>query len=1004
LIDGYNIGLSEQKFFINNENSYIYYKIIFPTTTDIYNQNLGVRVNEIKLYYRKKLDDIIVLPDNIGQYVLDTLTNDIYVYKGKDTNGNSVFDLTSISEFKTNSDFIKFDSSTSFVPRAIFLQSLNPYNDINYIISVTSLSTSPNNATFEKAFDNNFSTKFSGYGTNVGGVIRLNNNLSVKAISFVTSNESYFYDPTSYKLYGSNDNINYILINEDNIILPNNRLEPSGMYYVNNTISCTYYKIIFPTTIFNNSGNLIVHISEIKLYYNNNNISSVLNDNIYMDFGKYALDTSDGKIYYVDQEIYLQMPTKVYKLVTNLNPLSNFTDKRLNFLNISPSHISFDSDNNLFVNIGDKLYKIDSNKFLSALPQEFFNSINSLIVKNNDIFYVDGNDKCIYKIQKANTLTNYTKSLFCGLGTDTDGFLKDVKLNYPVALNRGENDDFLLIDSSNILHGFNIKKIYKKNVDTYTTYDAFINVSNIPTITMEADYEFYKYYDFEFLGFSDKNIGPIGQKGNKGKRGPTGIPGFSGITGPRGNIGAKNINSDDRPMGPLGPTGPIGPTGKNNNTPGPTGNKGNEYVWQNVYDFDKYYNHGDIYTKDNSVYQISEDSFYTTKTIAGNGTQGYKNSIGTESKFNNPHAFAIDKYKNIYVVDRGNNCVRKIEYSSKIVTTIAGNINQGYKDGFGVDTMFNYPSGIAIDKNGENIYVSDTGNNCIRKITYNGKDYITTTFAGNQEEGDLDDVGTTAMFNSPEGLYLDTNTKILYVADTENNKIKIVLQNGSVMTIAGNGVPEFLDGEGTSSCFNNPKDLSGDRFGNIYVADTYNNRIRKINKKGFIKTMCGSNSGYLDGFGTNALFALPSCISIDGDDNIYVGDNSHVLRKIINKGDNYEVTTFAGEIYENGYIDSANINDVRFINISDILVDTNNTIYIADEDNNVIREIYNTKENLLIPGGKGPKGETGVMNIKEGDVPILSGKGGEIIINETNMYICSSDGKWYKMSGLTKIV
>jgi sugar lactone lactonase YvrE len=245
-------------------------------------------------------------------------------------------------------------------------------------------------------------------------------------------------------------------------------------------------------------------------------------------------------------------------------------------------------------------------------------------------------------------------------------------------------------------------------------------------------------------------------------------------------------------------------------------------------------------TSNNRIRLISSSGLVTT--FAGSGASGLVNAQGTSAQFNAPRAIAVDASGNICVVDYSNNCIRKIT-SAGAVTTLSGTGAFGAANGVGTSSTFKYPEGIAFDSSG-NAYVADVTNNCIRKITSTGD---TTTYSGSAVRGlENGQSGTMAMFNSPVAVAI-TSTGIIYVIDDFNSCIRKVTSTGIVTTFAGNQATGYVDASGTAAYFNNPKGLAVDAAGNIYVADTYNNRIRKITSAGVVTTIAGDGTaGYLD--------------------------------------------------------------------------------------------------------------------------------------------------------------
>jgi sugar lactone lactonase YvrE len=194
----------------------------------------------------------------------------------------------------------------------------------------------------------------------------------------------------------------------------------------------------------------------------------------------------------------------------------------------------------------------------------------------------------------------------------------------------------------------------------------------------------------------------------------------------------------------------------------------------------------------------------------------------TAARFMGPGGIVFDPAGNMYMADVFNNRIRKITPSG-MVSTIAGDGTQGYKDGPGATARFNHPRGIAIDA-ALNLYVADADNHAIRKITPNG---TVSTLAGNGIAGFNDATGTAAQFNSPWGVTADAAGNV-FVGDTYNNRVRKITQDGTVSTIAGSGVNGTRDGLGSSAQFYWPMGIAIDAAGALYVADYLNNRIRKI--------------------------------------------------------------------------------------------------------------------------------------------------------------------------------
>jgi sugar lactone lactonase YvrE len=311
-------------------------------------------------------------------------------------------------------------------------------------------------------------------------------------------------------------------------------------------------------------------------------------------------------------------------------------------------------------------------------------------------------------------------------------------------------------------------------------------------------------------------------------------------------------------------------------------------------------------------------------TLAGSSV-GFADGTATLAMFNGPYGVATDTAGNIYIGDRFNNKIRKITPEG-LVTTLAGS-TQGFADGPGATAQFNYPRGVATDAAG-NVYVADAGNDKIRKITPDG---VVSTLAGSTQ-GSADGIGAAAQFNDPGGVATDALGNV-YVADQYNNKIRKITPAGEVSTFAGS-TQGFANGTGAAAQFNLPNGVATDASGNIYVGDTFNNLIRKITPLGEVSTLAGSTQGFADGIGASAQFNLPVRLAIDTAGNVYVADaGNDKIRKITPDG---IVNTFAGSTqgFEDGPGDEA-----MFYNPIAVAIDATGNIYVADRGNNVIRKI-----------------------------------------------------------------
>jgi sugar lactone lactonase YvrE len=251
-------------------------------------------------------------------------------------------------------------------------------------------------------------------------------------------------------------------------------------------------------------------------------------------------------------------------------------------------------------------------------------------------------------------------------------------------------------------------------------------------------------------------------------------------------------------------------------------------------------------------------------TIAGDGLPGMSNGSGRRTRFADPFGVVLDEAGNLYVADGGdNNSIRKIGLDG-VSTTMAG-AAEGYAEGLGKAASFNTPSGLAMDWAG-NLYVADTGNNAIRKITPDGK---VSTLAGDGLAGDKDGRGAAARFNGPIGVAVGDDG-VVYVTDTYNDRIRRIAPNGDVSTIAGGSGAGKVDGPAAQALFDLPTGLAVAANGDLYIADTGNHAIRKLDKNGVVTTVAEAKEGE-----RASLLRSPVAVALTVDGYLYVGSNSH---------------------------------------------------------------------------------------------------------------------------------
>jgi len=333
---------------------------------------------------------------------------------------------------------------------------------------------------------------------------------------------------------------------------------------------------------------------------------------------------------------------------------------------------------------------------------------------------------------------------------------------------------------------------------------------------------------------------------------------------------------------------------------------------------------------------ILKQSVTSITTLAGKvGVGGYADGAGSLAQFRLPNSVAVDSAGNVYVADTANNVIRKIAPTG-VVSTLAGVSGiHGSADGTGGNARFWAPFGIAVDGSG-NVFVADTANNTIRKITPNGAVSTLAGLAGHP--GSKDGLRANAQFRNPWGVAVDGMGNV-FVADMSNDTIRKITPAGMVSTLAGQaGMSGGLNGVGAGAQFNNPFAVAVDGADNVYVSDSANDTIRKITPSGVASTVAGmpGYAGSADGNGNDARFWNPQGLVVDGAGNIYVADTgNNTVRKITPMG---VVTTLAGLAGASGATDGVGV-DARFNSPGGMAVDRRGNIYVADTGNGAIREI-----------------------------------------------------------------
>jgi DNA-binding beta-propeller fold protein YncE len=339
-----------------------------------------------------------------------------------------------------------------------------------------------------------------------------------------------------------------------------------------------------------------------------------------------------------------------------------------------------------------------------------------------------------------------------------------------------------------------------------------------------------------------------------------------------------------------------------------------------------------------SLQSFSQSPKYRFEVFAGSKA-GFKDAQGKEAQMHSPEGIAIDKDGNLYTTEYRTSIIRKIDKNGNVTLLAGQSMKTGFADGKAAEALIDRPHGIELDQQG-NVYFCDMKNNLIRKIDKNG---IVSTFAGTpQKAGNVDDKASEAQFYQSEDLAFDSKRN-MYVADTYNFTIRKIDKNGIVSTFAGKaGVGGYADGKGTEAMFNKPLGIAIDKKDNIYVADAdYDGKnmgnclIRKIDLAGNVSTLAGipKTEGNKDGTLKEATFHRPVGIAVDKKGNIYVADTEGDVIRFIDKKGN--VSTIGGQYLQEKSAEGIGT-EAAFFDPQSLVVAPNGDIFIADTHNSKI--------------------------------------------------------------------
>ena len=416
---------------------------------------------------------------------------------------------------------------------------------------------------------------------------------------------------------------------------------------------------------------------------------------------------------------------------------------------------------------------------------------------------------------------------------------------------------------------------------------------------------------------------------------------------------------------------------------------------------------GNLYFADSLNNRIRRLSGGNVNTFAGNGGLSRSGDGGpaASAQLNLPTGVAVDAAGNTYISDTANHVVRRVS-TSGVITNYAGTGTPGNAGdgGAAASAQLNSPQGLAVDSSG-NLYIADAGNHKVRKVT-NG---TISTLAGSGTAGFGGDGGAagSALLNLPYGVALDAAGNV-YIAEFASNRVRRVGTNGNIATIAGNGVSGYSGdgGQATSAMLNGPQSVAVDGNGNVYIADTGNNRVRRVTAGGAISTFAGIGGAGSTGDGgpaTSAIVGNPVAVAIDSVGNLYIADGSSRIRKVFLSG---VISTIAGTGAQGYSGDGGAALNARLNGPDGIALASNGTVLVSDSANNAVRALQvasagitvsavtNGASNLsgpVAPGeviaiygsGMGPSAVVQYQPGVNGQVPFTTG-GTSVIVNGVN--------------------